>query len=100
MPSDVGVANPVSRSSLRSVTNRPKYQPGAGSDPEGATRRTNVETSLSSIGGATRGQDGQMLYIILSIVAGVIVIVIAACTIMCLWKRRQQQRNLGKFVAS
>lgn len=65
----------------------------------GDNKRTeNGEVSPYSPEGTTRtvSGDNQILYIVLSVVAGVVALIIVACAIMCIWKRRQRQRDLGK----
>ena len=79
----------------RSTTGKVGSRQKAGGD----TKRTDGELSQYSPEGATRSvnDDSQILYIVLSVVAGLVALIIVASAIMCIWKKRQRQRNLGNY---
>lgn len=80
----------------RSTNNQ---RPAAGRQGKQSAARTDTPSEMPphSQDGATRSvqNDSQMLYIVLSVVAGLIALVVLACAVMCIWKRRQRQRDLG-----
>jgi len=81
-----------SRSNMRSIPGQTDL------DDDSASQRTSGELSSPRRNDSPQlASDDQrsLMYIIPAIVAGLVLIVAGAVAVMCLWKRRQQRRNLG-----